>query len=157
MRVASALVCAVLVLSACGSDDDTTTHVPTTTAPTVPSVGQELSDALDSHLGEDWETSVAGALDDASSQVEADAFLVGTWWAVADYCVSFTSKDSGECHDRAAAYLVNRLGMDPQFETSHFAGAGAIGSVMDLGYDGTASYLDLPSATGQMDQGRPGF
>jgi hypothetical protein len=112
---------------------------------------------LDSRLGEDWEDSVLDAIDHASSPVEADALLVGTWWAITDYCISFRSNDSGECHDGAAAYVVNRLGTDPRFESSHFSGAGAVGGVMHSGYDGTASFLDLPPAAGVISEGRPGF
>jgi hypothetical protein len=151
----------MLALSACGADD-TTTALPSTTAvpadsSTVPASGDELTHELDSRLGEDWETGVLDALDQATSQVEVDALLVGTWWAVADYCVLSTSKGSGECHDLAAAYLMGRLSRDPQFESSHFGGAGAVGAVMIDGYDGTAPYLDLPMATGPFGQGRPGF
>lgn len=122
-----------------------------------PSGTSELTANLDSHLGEDWKNSVVDALNDASSQVEEDALLVGTWWAVADYCVSSTSETSDGCHDLAAAYLVSRLGTDPQFESSHFSGAGAIVGVMNDGYDGTAPYLDLPAATGPPGDDRPGF
>lgn len=119
--------------------------------------GVELTADLDARLGEDWETSVVDALDRAGSQVEADATLVGTWWAVADYCLSSTSRGSEECHEEAAAYLMSRLGTDSRFESSHFSGAGAVGAAINDGYDGTARFLDLPPATGDISQGRPGY
>lgn len=147
-----------LMMQGSGCDRDLRTRWEKYKVSTLPPSGNgELTDDLDSHLGEDWENSVVDALDHASSQVEEDALLVGMWWAVADYCMSFTSNGSSECHDAAAAYLVNRIGTDPRFESSHFSGAGAVGGVLDSGYDGTAPYLNLPPATGDISDGRPGF
>ena len=81
-----------------------------------------------------------------STAPENEAGLLGSWYALADWCSNGQHGRPGVCYDKAAAFLDNYMGRDPRtINTATWGAPGAIGGVIAETYDLTNSYLSIPS------------
>lgn len=90
---------------------------------------------------------------------EQEAALLGSWYALADWCVANGHGRIGVCYDKAAAFLTEYFGRDPRtLNTESWGQPGAIGGVIATGYDITNRHLGLDSQVLIPDlmQNRPG-
>jgi hypothetical protein len=83
-----------------------------------------------------------GAFKDAAADARpgspgADAFLIGSWWALIDWC-----KDGHKpCAERAARYIETSLGMDPRDVDACDWSGGGLGGALTDDYALTSSLL----------------
>jgi serine/threonine protein kinase len=83
---------------------------------------------------------------DDISAPENEAGLLGSWYALADWCSNGQHGRPGVCYDKAAAFLDNYMGRDPRtINTATWGAPGAIGGVIADTYDLTKSYLGISS------------
>lgn len=93
---------------------------------------------------------------------ENEAALLGAWYSLADWCVATGNGLEGTCYDLAAEFLADRFPRDPRtINDDTWPGSGAIGGVIDSGYNIGQQYLGLeplqpPTFTVTSNGSRPG-
>lgn len=143
-----------------------TTSRDTTTSP--PSVVPDQVDAslqlFMSALGDNFKTLVFDLQDlsgSASKGPERDAPILGSWWALADWCSVNRRGTVGSCYDQASAYFQHWFERDPRaINTDTWGGAGAIAGLVVDAYSTTMAALGTPVTPTPMVPtlmaGRPG-
>lgn len=136
--------------------------------PTSPSVVPDQVEAdlqmFTSVLGENFKSlvfdlqSLSGGV---SAGPEYDAPILGSWWALADWCVTARRGTIGTCYDQASAYYEHWFARDPrEINTQTWQGAGAIGDYLVRGYELTELALGRTPAhqyIPELTAGRPGM
>jgi eukaryotic-like serine/threonine-protein kinase len=92
-------------------------------------------------------------------QPEQEAALLGSWYALADWCNANGHGRIGICYDKAATFLNEYFDRDPRtLNTQSWGQPGAIGGVIATGYDLTNSHLGIDTQVMIPDlmQNRPG-
>ncbi|MDV6012308.1 serine/threonine-protein kinase [Haloechinothrix sp. LS1_15] len=117
-----------------------------------------------SALGDDFKSLVFQLQDlsgGATSGVEADAPILGSWWALADWCATANRGTVGSCYDQASSYFRHWFDRDPrEINTATWQGAGAIGDYLARGYELTELALGWEPTQQQIPDltaGRPGI
>jgi hypothetical protein len=90
----------------------------------------------------------------------SEAWLLGTWWALTDWCIRAGDGSIGRCYDLAAMYVDQNFKRDPRtINTKTWYAAGAIGEPLDDAYILSAMYLRLhvPTPYVKIDRNRPGI
>jgi hypothetical protein len=92
---------------------------------------------------------------------EYDAPILGSWWALADWCSTNRRGAVGSCYDQAASYYVYWFHRDPRaINTDTWVGVGAIAGIVSDAYQLTTERLGVTSAptpyVQELMAGRPG-
>lgn len=104
---------------------------------------QDAIDALTPYTNDLDVYFVDGAIDTP----ESEAAMLGSWYALADWCVDQGHGRLGVCYDKAAAFMTEYWDRDPRtINTQTWGAPGAIGGVIAATYDLTNSYLGLQTS-----------
>jgi hypothetical protein len=83
---------------------------------------------------------------DGVEGLEQEAALLGSWYALADWCAANGQGRVGVCYDRAATFLDQYFERDPRtINTQTWGAPGAVGGVIADTYELTNGYLGVDS------------
>jgi hypothetical protein len=106
-----------------------------------------------------WYNEIGGLFPSATVEdAEGEAALLGTWWALSDWCVNAGNGNAARCYDLAALYLSQTFDRDPRtISDDNWFQPGAIGAVLSASYDVTASYVNIKAGVLLNEATRPGI
>jgi hypothetical protein len=89
--------------------------------------------------------------------IESEAGYLGAWWALADWCQANGNGRAGVCYDLASDFLRKYFERDPRTVNDDTWGRpGAVGGVIDSGYNLTNRYLGVNGPPVARVDGQPG-
>lgn len=138
-------------------------QAPPTTSSIVPDQAEADLQMFTSVLGDNFKALVFQLQDlsgGASAGSERDAPILGSWWALADWCATARRGTVGSCYDQASSYYRHWFDRDPrEINMQTWQGAGAIGEYLVRGYELTEAALGRTPAHQYIPEliaGRPG-